>query len=63
MSQLRILCSAESPKHLEGEAFPSWVPDWRASPESYRNVLHDRTEDPRIRQKEGQSLVTILLQM
>jgi hypothetical protein len=40
--ELRILCSVESPKHLEGVAFPSWVSDWRASPESYRNVLHDR---------------------
>lgn len=39
---LRILCSVESPKHLRGEAFPSWVPDWRAPQESYRNVLHDR---------------------
>jgi len=40
--ELRILCSVESPKHLDGEAFPSWVPDWRASPEGYRIVLHDR---------------------
>ncbi len=40
--ELRILCSVESPKHLEGEAFPSWVPDWRASEESLQNVLHDR---------------------
>ena len=40
--ELRILCSVESPKHVDGEAFPSWVPDWRASSESLRNVLHDR---------------------
>jgi Heterokaryon incompatibility protein (HET) len=40
--ELRIPCSVESPKHLEGEGFPSWVPDWRASPRSYQNVLHDR---------------------
>ena len=40
--ELRILCSVESPKHLEGEAFPSWVPDWRASEESLQNILHDR---------------------
>ncbi|MCJ1266530.1 hypothetical protein MMC22_006415 [Lobaria immixta] len=40
--ELRILCLVESPKHLRGEAFPGWVPDWRASPESYENVLHDR---------------------
>jgi Heterokaryon incompatibility protein (HET) len=40
--ELRILCSVESPKHLKAEALPSWVPDWRAVPESYRNVLHDR---------------------
>ena len=37
--KLRILCSVESPKHVDGEAFPSWVPDWR---ESLRNALHDR---------------------
>lgn len=40
--ELRILCSVESPKHIDGEAFPSWVPDWRASSESIRNVLLDR---------------------
>ena len=40
--ELRILCSVESPKHVDGETFPSWVPDWRASSESLRNVLHDR---------------------
>jgi hypothetical protein len=40
--ELRILCSTESPKHLKAEALPSWVPDWRAVLESYRNVLHDR---------------------
>ena len=40
--ELRILCSVESPKHVDGEAFPSWVPDWRASSESIRNVLLDR---------------------
>lgn len=44
--ELRILCSVESPKyikeHINGEAFPSWVPDWRASSESIQNVLHDR---------------------
>jgi hypothetical protein len=40
--ELRILCSVESPKHFEDEALPSWVPDWRASPENCRNVLHDR---------------------
>ena len=42
LGKLRILCSVESPKHIDGEAFPSWVPDWRASSESIRNVLHDR---------------------
>ena len=41
--ELRILCSVESPKHIDGEAFPSWVPDWRASSESIRNVHHDRS--------------------
>ena len=39
--EMRILCSVESPKHVDGEAFPSWVPDWRASSESLQNVLHD----------------------
>ena len=38
---IRILCSVESPKHVDGEAFPSWVPDWRASSESLQNVLHN----------------------
>ena len=40
--ELRILCSVESPKHVDGEAFPSWVPDWRASSESLQNVLRNR---------------------
>ena len=40
--EITILCSVESPKHVDGEAFPSWVPDWRASSESLRNVHHDR---------------------
>ena len=40
--EIRILCSVESPKHVDDEAFPSWVPDWRASSESLQNVLHDR---------------------
>lgn len=40
--ELRILCSVESPKHFEGEACPSWVPDWRASEGSLQNNLHDR---------------------
>jgi hypothetical protein len=61
--ELRVLWSVESPEHLEGEAFSSWVPDWRAFSESYLNVLHDRNPDPGIRQQEGQSIVTIFLQM
>ena len=40
--ELRILCSVESPKHVDGEAFPSWVPDWRASSENLQNVLRNR---------------------
>ncbi len=40
--EIRILCSVESPKHVDGEAFPSWVPDWRASSESLQNVPHNR---------------------
>ena len=41
-SDLRILCSVESPKHIEDDTFPCWVPDWRATSESLHNVLHDR---------------------
>lgn len=44
-SELRIFGSVESPKHLENEAFPSWVPDWRANPESCRDVSANR--DPK----------------
>ena len=40
--KIRILCSVESPKHVDGEAFPSWVPDWSSSSESIRNVLRNR---------------------
>ena len=40
--EIRILNSVESPKHVDGEAFPSWVPDWRASLESLRNIPHYR---------------------
>lgn len=39
---LEILCSVESPKHSEGGALPTWVPDCRAAPETYRNVLYER---------------------
>ena len=38
---IRILCSVESPKFVDGEAFPSWVPDWRASRESVLNISRD----------------------
>ena len=44
-SELRLLCSVESPKHIDGDVLPSWVPDWRAPPESYRDILYDR--DPK----------------
>lgn len=47
--EIRILCSVESPKHVDSEAFPSWVPDWRASSESLQNVLHNRNPRSRYR--------------
>ena len=54
--EIRILCSVESPKHIDGEAFPSWVPDWRASSESIRNVLDDRNPESRYRATNGSVL-------
>ena len=48
---LRILCSVEIPKHIEGDTFPSWVPDWIVSShsESVHNVLRYRNFRSRYR--------------
>lgn len=43
IEEIRILCLVQSPEHVDSEAFPSWVHDWRASSETLKDDLHDRT--------------------
>ena len=54
--EIKIICSVENPNHVDGEAFPSWIPDWRASSESLQNVLHDRNPNSAYRATRDSSL-------